>query len=177
VRSFRNRIVSPAVYDPVMTLSDEARERLADLVELQPTKNAELGERWGLDSGSAVHAYLEDELSDYYYRDEDSLIRATPAATERIDGEAAAAEQTLTVSPLQETILDVLPAADADPQSVVATLHDCRSAGVETDVDAVRSALHGLADMGMVERVQRTVPTFRLAVSRDALSIEVAEPA
>jgi hypothetical protein len=160
-----------------MTLSAEARERLADLVELQPTKNAELGERWGLDSGSDVHAYLEDELSDYYYRDENSRIRATPAATELVDGAAAAAEQTLTVSPLQAAVIDVLPGADDEPQSVVATLHDCADADFDTDVDAVRSALHGLADMGLVERVQRPVPTFRLAVSRDAVSVEVAESA
>jgi hypothetical protein len=154
-----------------MTLSAEARERLADLVELQPTKNSELGERWGLDSGSDVHAYLEAELSDYYYRDEDSLIRATPAATELVDGAAAAAEQTLTVSPLQETILDVLPDADGEPQSVVATLHGLRDAGLDPEVDEVRSALHSLVDKGAVERERTTVPTFRLALSRDSIRI------
>src|SRR6056297_1660700 len=65
-----------------MTLSDEARERLADLVALQPTKNAELQERWGLDSGSDVHQYLENHLKDYYYRDDNSLIRATDEAAD-----------------------------------------------------------------------------------------------
>ena len=63
-----------------MTLSEQARSRLADLVALQPTKNAELQERWGMESGSEVHQYLESELKEYYYRDDDSLIRATPTA-------------------------------------------------------------------------------------------------
>jgi hypothetical protein len=63
-----------------MTLSEEARDRLADVVELQPTKNSELQDRWELDSGSDVHQYLESELSDYYYRDDNSLIRASSAS-------------------------------------------------------------------------------------------------
>jgi hypothetical protein len=160
-----------------MTLSAEARGRLEDLVELQPTKNSALEERWGLESGSEVHAYLESELSEYYYRDEDSLIRATPEATAIVEGEEAAAEQSVTISALQDDLLAVLPGPDEEPRSVVATLHAAEDAGVETDVDAVRSALHGLADMGVVERVQRTVPTFRLAVARANLSVEVAQPA
>jgi len=68
-----------------MALSDEARERLADIVELQPTKNSELQDRWGMDSGSDVHQYLENELKEYYYRNEDSLICATPEAVEVMD--------------------------------------------------------------------------------------------
>jgi hypothetical protein len=160
-----------------MTLSAEARGRLEDLVELQPTKNSALEERWGLESGSEVHAYLESELSEYYYRDEDSLIRATPEATAIVEGEEAAAEQSVTISPLQDDLLADLPGPEEEPRSVVATLHAAEDAGVETDVDAVRSALHGLADMGVVERVQRTVPTFRLAVARANLSVEVAQPA
>lgn len=160
-----------------MTLSAQARERLADLVELQPTKNSELGDRWGLDDGSAVHAYLEDELSEFYYRDEDSHIRATPEAVALISGDEAAAEQTVSVSPLQEDVLAVLPGPDEEPRSVVATLHALRDAGVDVAVDDVRSALHSLADMGVVERIQRTVPTFRLAMSREDLAIDVARPA
>jgi hypothetical protein len=160
-----------------MTFSAEARRRLEDLVELQPTKNSALEERWGLESGSEVHAYLESELSEYYYRDEDSLIRATPAATAIVEGEEAAAEQSVTISPLQDDLLAVLAGPEEEPRSVVATLHAAEDAGVETDVDTVRSALHGLADMGVVERVQRTVPTFRLAVGRANLSVEVAQPA
>ncbi|MFB6310882.1 MAG: DUF5797 family protein [Salinirussus sp.] len=159
-----------------MGLSPEAEERLADLVELQPTTNGELGDRWGLDSGSDVHAYLEAELADFYYRDDNSKIRATPAAVERIRGEDAA-DQAVSVSSLQSAVLDVLPGQDSEPQSVVSTLHDVQADGVDTDVDAVRSALYGLVDMGIAERVERTVPTFRLAVDRDSVSIEVADPA
>lgn len=160
-----------------MTLSAEARERLADLVELQPTKNAELAERWGLEGGSEVHAYLEAELSEYYYRDEDSLIRATPEAVELITGEAGGAEHARTVTDLQAAVLDVLGDPDEDGMSVVATLHALRDAGREPEVDEVRSALNGLADKGLAERLQRTVPTFRLVRPREELAIQVAEPA
>jgi hypothetical protein len=45
-----------------MTLTEEARSRLADIVELQPTKNKVLQDRWELSSGSEVHQYLETEL-------------------------------------------------------------------------------------------------------------------
>ena len=160
-----------------MTLSAEARGRLEDLVELQPTKNAELEERWGLESGSEVHAYLESELSEYYYRDEDSLIRATPAATAIVEGEEAAAEQSVTISALQDDLLAVLPGPDEEPRSVVATLHALREAGAGPEVDEVRSALRSLTEKGVVERVQKTVPTYRLAVARANLSVEVARPA
>lgn len=74
-------------------------------------------------------------------------------------------------TPLQRAILEGLPGQDEDPQSVVATFHAVRE-DIETDVDEVRSALHALTDRGVVERVQRTVPTFRLAVARDQLVIE-----
>ena len=57
--------------------------------------------------------------------------------------------------------------------SVVATLHAVRDAGADPEVDDVRSALRSLVDMGIVETVQKTVPTFRLAVERDALDVEV----
>ncbi len=160
-----------------MALPDEARERLADVVELQPTKNAELADRWGMDGGSDVHAYLESTLSDYYYRDDDSLIRATPDAVELITGEPPSADDARTVSALQAAILDVLAEPGDDSQSVVATLHALRETGRDPTVDDVRSALHGLVDMGLAERVQRTVPTFRLARPREELAVQVAEPA
>ncbi|MFB6141647.1 MAG: DUF5797 family protein [Halosimplex sp.] len=157
-----------------MTLSDEARERLADVVALQPTKNAELQAQWDMDSGSAVHQYLESELKDYYYRNEDSLICATPEANQLVgddvDGEVD--EQVVTVPALQAAALDVLPAHDEEPQSVVATLHALRDAGRDPEVDEVRSALRSLAEKGVVERVQKTVPTYRLAVERDAMEVE-----
>ena len=158
-----------------MTLSEEARNRLADIVEHQPTKNGQLQELWGMDSGSEVHQYLESELKEYYYRNENSLICATPEATALIDGEDSDRVQTMTVSPLQGAIVDELAGPDEEPQSVVATLQAVRAAGRDPEVDAVRSALRSLADMGIVETVQKTVPTFRLAVPRAELDIEVRE--
>ena len=160
-----------------MTLSEEAEERLADVVELQPTKNAELQERWGLESGSEVHSYLESELGDYYYRNDDSLICATPEAEALAgDGDVDLGERVVEGSPLQQLILDDLPAPDEKPQSVVATLHGIREE-TETDpsVDDVRSALHDLSDKGLVERVRKSVPTFRLVLERENLQIDTGE--
>jgi hypothetical protein len=157
-----------------MTLSDEARERLADVVALQPTKNDELQAQWDMDSGSDVHQYLESELKDYYYRNEDSLICATPEANRLVgdDVEGEIDEQVVTVPALQAATIDALPDHDDEPQSVVATLHDLRAGGRDPEVDEVRSALRSLAEKGVVERVQKTVPTYRLAVERDALEVQ-----
>jgi len=155
-----------------MTLSAEARERLEDVVELQPTKNAALQEQWGLDSGSEVHSYLESELKDYYYRNEDSLICATPEAEAIVAGEDTNdGERVVDATDLQAAALDVLPGPDEDPQSVVATLHALRDGGRDPEVDDVRSALHSLVDKGAVERVRKTVPTFRLALERDSIRV------
>jgi hypothetical protein len=151
-----------------MTLSEEARTRLADVVELQPTKNAELQERWGMDSGSEVHRYLESELDDYYYRDEDSLICATPGAEAVVAGEEPDdGSRIVDVTEEQTAILDALPGPEEEPQSVVATLHDLREVERDPPVDDVRSALHRLVDRGVVERTRTTVPTFRLALARE----------
>ncbi|MEF8813210.1 MAG: DUF5797 family protein [Halovenus sp.] len=160
-----------------MSLSEKERSRLADIVELQPTKNAELQERWGLESGSEVHRYLENELGEFYYRDADSLICATPGAEQVVgNGDGDVGERVVAGTRLQQRVLDVLPTPDGEPQSVVATLHDVRDAtDTDPDVDDVRSALHTLADRSLVERVRRTVPTFRLAVERDAIRLEIEE--
>jgi hypothetical protein len=157
-----------------MTLSEEARERLADVVALQPTKNGELQDQWDMDSGSDVHQYLEAELDEYYYRDEDSLICATPKAADLV-GADPDSERTVTVTPLQDAIVGVLAGATEEPDSVVATLHAVRETGRNPDVDAVRSALRSLVEKGVVERVQQTVPTYRLAVDHADLQTEVAE--
>ena len=90
-----------------MTLSEEARERLADIVELQPTKNGELQERWDMDSGSEVHQYLESELKEYYYRNDNSLICATPEATTLIDGEDSERIQTVTSNDVPDRLASV----------------------------------------------------------------------
>lgn len=157
-----------------MSLSEEARDRLADLVELQPTKNAELQERWGLDSGSDVHQYLESTLGDFYYRDENSMICATPEAEQLVgNGEIEPGERTVAGTELEARIISVLPGPDDDSQSVVATLHDIQEqTGSDPDVSDVRSALHTLVDKGLVKRVRKTVPTFRLALDRDLITIE-----
>jgi hypothetical protein len=155
-----------------MTLSEEARSRLADVVELQPTKNATLQQRWGMDSGSEIHSYLESELSEYYYRNEDSLICATPEAEAIVNGEMPDdSERIVDATELQTAIMDVLPEPEEQPQSVVATLHALEATGEETTVDEVRSGIHSLVDKGAVERVRKTVPTFRLALSREAIAI------
>jgi len=159
-----------------MTLSEEALTRLADIVALQPTKNGELQNRWDMDSGSEVHQYLESELKDYYYRNEDSLICATPEAA-TLTEEAGLTEKNgeenhVQVPPIQAHILDVIAEPDEDSQSVVAVLHALADAGHEDyDVDSVRSALHSLVDKGIVERIRKTVPTFRLTVTREDLTV------
>lgn len=162
-----------------MTLSEEARDRLADVVELQPTKNSELQERWGVESGSEVHGYLESELSDYYYRDDNSLIRATGEANDLVDVEPGIESDEddvpslVRVPELQAQILGVLAGPDERSQSVVSVLHALRDAhDIEPDTDDVRSALQSLRRKGVVEVIYRSVPTFRLNVDRDELDVE-----
>jgi hypothetical protein len=165
-----------------MTLSEAARERLADIVERQPTKNGELQDQWGMDSGSDVHQYLENELKEYYYRDDDSLIRATEDAPDLVDvapGVESGEDGTTTavrVPRLQAQVLEVVPPRDEDGKSVVATLHALRDAhDVDPSTDDVREALQALKRKGVIEVVYTTVPTFRLAVDRDELDVAVSE--
>ena len=167
-----------------MTLSEEARDRLADVVELQPTKNSELQERWGVDSGSEVHAYLEDELQEYYFRDDNSLIRATEEAAELVDVEPGVeggedggdgVPSVIRVPELQVRVFEVLAGPDERSESVVSVLHKLRDRfDVDPDTDDVRSALQSLRRKGVVEVEYRTVPTFRLAVERSEIDVEVA---
>ncbi|PYZ02674.1 hypothetical protein C8039_03420 [Halogeometricum sp. wsp3] len=157
-----------------MTLSEEASERLADIVELQPTKNSELQERWDMDSGSEVHQYLEAELKEYYYRNVNSLICATPEATTLIDGEDAERIQTVTVTSLQQAVVDVIAGPDEESQSVVAVLHALREVGEDRDTVTFVCAAEPRRQR-IVETVEKTVPTFRLAVPRDELDIELSE--
>jgi hypothetical protein len=166
-----------------MTLSDEARSRLADVVELQPTKNSELQERWNVDSGSEVHAYLTGELDDYTFRDDNSLIRATEEAAGLVDvepgvepGEDGDAVGTVRVTELQAAVLDVLPEPEERSISVVATLHAIQEAtDRDPEVDEVRSALQRLRRQGAVEVEYRSVPTFRLAVPRAELTVKIKD--
>lgn len=163
-----------------MALSDEARGRLADIVELQPTKNAELQDRWGMDSGSDVHQYLENELGDYYYRDDNSLIRATDEALSLVDVKPGVEENgddgelLVRVPKLERRILEALPGPTDRSISVVATLERLREAhDIDPDVEEVRSALQTLRRKGVVDVEHRIVPTYRLATDRASI---VAEP-
>jgi len=157
-----------------MTLSEQARKRLADIVALQPTKNAELQEHWGLDSGSEVHRYLESELDQYYYRNEDSLIRATDEAAALVGAadETDDGRRIVQVPPLQAAVLAVLAAPDERSESVVSVLQKLRETGRDPEVEAVRTALRNLADKGLAERIRRTVPTYRLALEREGFVVE-----
>ncbi len=162
-----------------MALSEEARGRLADIVELQPTKNAELQDRWGMDSGSEVHQYLENELGDYYYRDDNSLIRATDEALDLVDVKpgveenGADGELLVRVPELERHVIDVLPGPDEQSISVVATLERLREErDRDPDVDAVREALQTLRRKGVVSVEHRIVPTYRLATERSAIVVE-----
>lgn len=67
---------------PEHDLSDQALDRLGDLVKLEPTSNGELAEAWGVQTGTEVHAYLESELEGYYRRDENHMLRPTETAME-----------------------------------------------------------------------------------------------
>ena len=178
-----------------MPLTEEERERLADVVALQPTKNSELGDRWGLESGSDVHRYLENHLKEYYYRDENSLIRATEEAAQLVDVEPGVESENdrgsgadggdgagdgvpdvIRVPALQTQIFAVIPGPEDRSASVVSVLHKLRDEfDVDPDVDDVRKGLRSLERKGVVEVVYRTVPTFKLAVERDSITVETAE--
>jgi hypothetical protein len=162
-----------------MTLSEQARSRLADVVALQPTKNSELAERWEMESGSEVHGYLESELKRYYYRDDNSLIRATEEAADLVDVEPGVegeddedGPRVVRVPELQRAILGVVPDPDERSASVVRVLQELREEGYDPEVDEVRSALRTLSNKGVLTTVKRTVPTYKLAVDRGELSVE-----
>jgi hypothetical protein len=166
-----------------MTLSEEATERLADIVRLQPTKNKELQERWNLDSGSEVHQYLENELKEYYYRDEDSLIRATADAAELVGvdpgvevGDEGGVPSVIRVPELEARVFEVVAGPEERSMSVVSVLHALRAeTPLDPPVDAVRQALQSLRRKGVVEVEYRAVPTFRRAVALDAVTVEAVD--
>ena len=167
-----------------MTLSDEERSRLADVVRLQPTKNRELQERWEMESGSEVHRYLEDHLKEYYYRDDNSLIRATAEAADVAgvepgvessegDGEDEVPD-VIRVPELQARVFEVVAGPDERSESVVSVLNKLREAyDLDPDVEDIRRALQSLRRKGVVEVVYRAVPTFKLAVDRDEIDVEI----
>lgn len=156
-------------------LSAEALERLSDLVELQPTKNKVLKDRWGMESGSEVHQYLESELRDYYYRDENSLIRATAEGASIVGGETGEpVDMSVHLSDLERDIFEVLAGPDEESESVVSVLHEVRDTSDRPELEAgeVRRALQTMKRKGIVEVIYRTVPTFRLSVPRGEVELE-----
>ncbi len=166
-----------------MSLTDEQLDRLADVVELQPTKNAELEARWGMDSGSEVHQYLETQLSDYYYRDDNSLIRATSEAAELTgvepgieDTDGDGRPERIRVSQLEARVFETVAGPDDRAESVVSVLQSLRAAyNIDPPADDVRAALQSLRRKNVVEVVRRAVPTFKLAVERDTVAVSVTE--
>jgi hypothetical protein len=167
-----------------MTLSEEARERLADVVALQPTKNGELQERWEMDSGSEVHGYLESALADYYYRDENSLIRATEEAAELVDVEPGVVEDDdslpdrARLDELEARAFSVLAGPEERSESVGSVLHELRAEyGVDAEAEAVRKALRSLVRSNLAETETRTVPTFRRAVAQGEVDVEWTDAA
>ncbi|SEO78665.1 hypothetical protein SAMN04487948_105136 [Halogranum amylolyticum] len=166
-----------------MALTEEEEERLGDIVRLQPTKNKELQKRWELESGSEVHQYLENHLKEYYYRDDNSLIRATAEAAELLgidpgveseDEEEGGVPSVIRVPELESQVFQVVAGPDERSESVVSVLNKLRERfDVDPEAQEVRSALQSLRRKGVVEVVYRTVPTFKLAVERDAVEVEV----
>jgi hypothetical protein len=168
---------------PVTDLTPGELERLADVVRLQPTKNADLAERWGMDDGSEVHAYLEGHLADHYYRDEDSYIRATPEAAALTGAEPGVVDDengdpdAVRVSALEARVLDVVAGPDERSESVVRVLHKLRDEfGLDPEAEAVRRALQSLKRTGLVEVERRTVPTFRRAPGSETVTVEEETP-
>ncbi|MGM0606219.1 MAG: DUF5797 family protein [Halobacteriota archaeon] len=167
-----------------MSLTETELDRLADIVELQPTKNRELQERWGVESGSDVHQYLEGNLKDYYYRDENSLIRATNEANDLVDvepgivddGEGDGKPDSIRVPPLEEQVFRVVAGPEDRSESVVSVLTKLRETyDIDPDAGDVRRALQSLKRKGVVEVVYRTVPTFKLSIDRDAVDVDVID--
>lgn len=60
-----------------MDLDGEAIERLKDIVELQPTSNSELANKWGYEDSSEAFSYLNSNLDELYYRNEQNKICVT----------------------------------------------------------------------------------------------------
>jgi len=80
-----------------------------------------------MDSGSDVHQYLENELRDYYYRDENSLIRATAEATTLVGEEPEGGEApAVHMSENERRVFAVIAGPDERAESVVSVLHSVR---------------------------------------------------
>lgn len=154
-----------------MPLSETARSRLADILELEPTKNSELQAAWEMESGSEVHQYLESELGPYYYRDDDSLIRVSPEGKALLSGDGTGGPA-IAFSGIEQAVFEALPGPDDESASVVAVLHRVREqTDLDPGVDTVRSALRTLVRKDVSEKIERVVPTYRLSVPRSEVQV------
>lgn len=92
------------------TLTDQDKKRILDILRMQPTKNAELQEEWGMESGEEVYNYMSSNIDDYYHRDENHKIRATERVREILDDIETDDEQYSVSEPSEledKTALDV----------------------------------------------------------------------
>lgn len=64
---------------------DQLDEQIVDVVDLQPTSNSVLSERWSLPDGSAVQREISGELDRYATRNTDNYICATESARRYIN--------------------------------------------------------------------------------------------
>jgi len=93
-----------------------------------------------------------------------------------VGDEDAGVPEAIRVPELQQQVFSVVAAPDEDSESVVSVLQKLRDEyGVDPEAEEVRSALQALRRKGVVEVIYRTVPTFRLAVERDAVEVSVSE--
>lgn len=67
---------------------DEQIERVQDLIELAPTKNSELMDAWGFESGSNLYDFMTTELDGYFERNNNGLIVPTDAARALVQNDA-----------------------------------------------------------------------------------------
>jgi hypothetical protein len=66
-------------------LSEQERERVADIVRLAPTSNGELASSWGFETGKEAWEYLSQHLDEYYRRNENSRIEPTEEAIQIVE--------------------------------------------------------------------------------------------
>jgi hypothetical protein len=66
-------------------IDDTAATRIRAIVEIAPTSNGELAEKWGFGSGSEVYEYLSSELNQYYTRNEEKYIVPTDEAKRLVE--------------------------------------------------------------------------------------------
>jgi curved DNA-binding protein CbpA len=75
-------------YDKDVIIAREVREELSDqevsrlryMARTGPTANSKLQSEWNMESGSEVYQYLKNNLDEYYYRDNNSMIRIKESA-------------------------------------------------------------------------------------------------